>query len=211
MFAEVVMLLAVFISLFVCVEVFQRKTKINTELTRKVVHLGSTLLIALLPYRFSWDGIAATSAVFVIFMLLSKRRKIFQSIHKTRRTTYGEVYFPFSVFVLALFAQNHLVFAYSMLVLGISDSAAEAVGTKLGKHKLTGNKTVEGSTAFFLTSLSIGLVLLLSACDLAWTRILLISLAVSLVSTAAEALSSKGADNLSVPLSIAAVSILLGL
>lgn len=60
-------------------------------------------------------------------------------------------------FVTVLFSKNIAI--SGMLVLIFSDTFAAIIGINYGKHKIVGNKSVEGSAAFCISSLIAGQVM----------------------------------------------------
>jgi uncharacterized protein (TIGR00297 family) len=103
------------------------------------------------------------------------------------------------------------IISISILVLAFSDAAAAIVGENLAAPHLyyltSDKKSVEGSAAMFVTTLLVVLILLNYSLNLNFDFrfTLLLALAVSLFATAWEAISSKGFDNLTIPLSAAFV------
>jgi len=115
------------------------------------------------------------------------------------RRAWGIVWFPLAFLALLLSVQNAQVIAFSMLVLAVCDPAATVAGKLLAKdnYQLTGDpKSLFGNAAFFAAFLLLVWVHLPFGMWLGWGNLL----ALGLVLTAAEALGSRGLDNLIVPL-----------
>ena len=95
-------------------------------------------------------------------------------------------------FLILIFEKNIAI--YSMLILCISDALAALVGKKWGRNKIY-NKSFEGSLAFFLISILIGIFFL---------DIKLIGLFfLSIIATIVELIPSPINDNIIVPFSVA--------
>ena len=116
---------------------------------------------------------------------------------KTGERLGGLVLYPFSELLLLVFMDTGFLSAVSviagMLVMGFGDSAAAVAGNAFGRTRL-GSKTAEGSAAMYAASF---IVFLFSAES--WYTSLLLASCVTVI----EALSPRGWDNLTVPLSAA--------
>jgi phytol kinase len=196
-----------YLAWFGLVEVTARWQHLGREVTRKWVHLTAGISVAMLPLVMSLREIAYLGIVFVPALLLSRHFRVLRSIHDVARKTWGEVYFPLSVVPTALFAPDSLAFTYGVLTMAISDVLACVVGQRWGRgrhwHART-TKTVAGSAAFFVSTLTIGVILTLSATHQLFASLTL-SLAVAIVGTVVEAGAKGGLDNLLIPPSVVGV------
>jgi dolichol kinase len=133
------------------------------------------------------------------------------SHHKVAGKSLGSFLFFVSLYLCflasALTARKEF-FVIPLLVLSFSDVAAAVVGRSPGKYPLPqmkwpgpAGKTVAGSTAFFISTLVI-LFVSLHYLGSPLVRSLLMAFAISLPTTASEALSPRGIDNFSIPLTI---------
>lgn len=115
------------------------------------------------------------------------------------RRAWGIVWFPLAFLILLIGVQDDHTIAFAMLVLAVCDPAATIAGKLWAKknYQLTGDpKSFVGNVAFLL---SFGVLVLLHlpfGAWLGWGNLL----ALGLMLTAAEALGSRGLDNLIVPL-----------
>jgi phytol kinase len=183
---------------------------INPEYTRKLAHSFATLssLIFLVAIESHWY-ILILGLFFFLLLLASNRKKLFRSIHGVNRNTAGSYLLPvavYSVFFISQSTSNSLLFILPILLLGISDPLAGLAGyhyrhrinrITIFKHKL--DKTILGSTMFFVSSLVISLITL-HLFDYAFPKFVLFSLFIAVVTTVTELLSPYGTDNLTVPL-----------
>lgn len=193
-----------FLVLFGFAEILHHKFKVDAELTRKTVHLGTGLLTLLFPLMLTsyWSVLALCSS-FAVILLLSKRFNFLKSINAVPRTTHGSILYPLAVFLAFLMSytqHNTLYFYIPILILAICDTLASLCGQKWpwGKFKIMGNcKSLSGCMAFFISSFLIIYPFLL-ANNL--QNAFFISIAVALSTTLSEALTGKGFDNITVPL-----------
>lgn len=196
---KVIIFAFLYLLLFIGVEVIAKRTKINTESSRKLVHIVAGTTAALLPLVMTFHEIIALSILFIPVMLISKRANIFSSIHSVKRSTFGEVYFPLAILLTALLFPRNSEYMYGLLVLGISDGSASIIGQKYGKKKyqLFGHKkSYAGSLAFFIATLVIGIIILAHFTDMAIGLILVISILLAAFLAMVEACLHKGLDNL---------------
>lgn len=204
---KIIIASACYLAWFASVEAVARWQQLGREGTRKWVHLTAGISVAALPLVMSLHEIAYLGMVFVPTLLLSRHLRVLRSIHDVERQTWGEVYFPLSAVLTALFAPDGVVFAYGVLTMAISDVLACIIGQRWGsgRHWYAGTtKTVAGSAAFFVSTLIIGVVLTLATTHQLFPSLAL-SLAVAVAGTVVEAGAKRGLDNLLVPPSVVSV------
>lgn len=190
--------------------------KWSPEATRKIVHIITGILVVTTPLFFkSKLPLIVISLIFASINFLAIRFDFFKGMHNTKRRTYGTVFFPLAFIILLLLCwENHkIVLFISMLIMAISDASAAIVGENI-KHPHVYNligetKSVEGSITMFITSMVIVFIGLEFGNKYVPIRYsptpgesLWIASIVGLIATVTEALSVKGSDNLSVPLSV---------
>lgn len=146
------------LALIVGVELIKRKFSIPIFITRKVAHIGGSLIAFTSPYFLSQKEVIFVALALAVILSLTRGTTLFSSIQGVKRNTLGEVYLPISVALCAIFflPNSVLAFQFGMLVMGISDGLAGLVGEGLGKKylKVFGHrKSVEGSSAFFFSTL----------------------------------------------------------
>lgn len=128
---------------------------------------------------------------------------------------FGLVFYAVSYTLLALFfSDKPYILAAGIIPLAYGDAAASLVGQKFGRHQynVLGKKSWEGSVGMFLVCflmivasyLLFGYLYVLSILNFA-----VAAFAVAVVATILEAITPKGLDNLTVPLSSAIVFLLL--
>lgn len=191
--------------IFTVAEVWRARANPAVESTRKLVHFANGVLCMFLPWLIGspWT-LLALSAGSAGTLAVARRLKLLQSVLGVERRSAGDVLFPIAVFLLFLVARHNAVFyLISMVTLVACDSLAAILGGAYGRHGYTvegDRKSLEGSGVFLLTAfLGVHLpLLLLTPIDRAASVI--ISLQLALLVTSFEAISSRGWDNLFVPL-----------
>lgn len=181
---------------------------LHSEISRKILHFTSSISAGLSVFitedKFLLITIGIAASIITYFLI---KLDIFKSIHNERAKSWGIFYLPlaYTLMILFLFPANETAIFSSMLILGVADSLAAAVGSfKANKYyKLTGDqKSLVGSVTFFLSTFMI--IVLFSSTqflnNILLIDIVLVAFTSGLLLTAIEAISSKGIDNLTVPL-----------
>jgi phytol kinase len=193
-------------------EGLRRTTAADTEITRKIVHIGAghAIVLAWWLHTPAWMGIAA-AAVCSAVALLSYRYPLLPGINGVGRQSLGTFFYALSIGVLtAIFWPLDLpqYAVLGILVMTWGDGLAALVGQNLGRHpyRILGNtKSWEGSLTMTLASLVVCLLVL--GLTAGWTAAVLgTAVAVAVVATLLETLSFYGLDNLTVPLGSAALA-----
>jgi uncharacterized protein (TIGR00297 family) len=123
---------------------------------------------------------------------------------ETDRSTMGTVYFPASMaFLIWLFwDQARYLVAAGMMLMTWGDGMAAVIGQRFGKHVYTilgDRKSLQGSVAMFLFGWVSLLVVLALLSPLSPLQVLVLGTVTALFATLLEAISARGADNLTVP------------
>jgi dolichol kinase len=183
---------AYFLTLFIGIEFIARKTSIPKELSRKLAHIIAGVSAAFLPSIMPFSSIVILAVVFLIVMILSRHFHLFKSIHDVKRHSYGELFFPVAIGLMALLFPEAMFYTYGILVMAIADGLAGLLGAQFGRkvYRLgNAKKSCIGSAVFFVTCSAIG-----------WIIMPHIGIfAIALVLTLVEAASTKGVDNLLLP------------
>ena len=219
-------LASAFLLLFGVAEILYHKFKVKVELTRKLVHFGTGMITLLFPVMLDnqWF-VLFLCASFAIILLTSLKFNFLKSINAIERKSHGSILFPLAVYGCYLVYDHYknkfgktddqyIYFYLPILTLAICDPIAALFGKKFpyGKFK-TGKetKTMVGSSAFFVSSiiLSISMLLCFSKDALSPFHLVLVSVAIALFSSVAEAFSGKGSDNITIPACVVTVLIFL--
>lgn len=194
------------VMLFVSGEVLRRYFLVETEYTRKLSHMGAGFIVILFPWLLSdlWT-VLVLSIAFAVILLGGKLTGQLNSVHSVERRTSGAYYYPFAVLGLFWLSEGDpLLYCPPIAVLAISDTGAAIVGKRSGKRRyrvMDGARSVEGSLTFFALTFGIMVFSLALAGRPGWPEMLLVTLVVSVMATATEAVSVRGIDNLFIPYS----------
>ena len=189
-------------------------------MTRKFAHMTATLSTTPFPFLFNdhWY-VLFLAGVFFVLLFMSRNTRHLKSIHDIDRFSVGSYMLPLSIYLTFLISfriGDPFLFILPMLVLAISDPLAGIFGVSItiGNSKIrifsrTLEKTYAGSLTFFISSLLISMIAISIRNWYLGIETFFLAGAVALVGTIVEMLSPKGSDNLSVPLSILAVLVVL--
>lgn len=201
--------------LTVAMETLDRRGVFPQWLARKVLHVGAVGACALAPLLL--EDLGALIAVVLIatltLLVLVGSGRFFRE--SSGRPGWGIALFPLPYLALLLLfptSAHRWLIVLPMAVLAFSDAAAAVVGIRVQSpcyHLIADRKSLAGNAAFALTT---ALLLLLWPSPLnAWPLhlLLLATLLLTLLLTAAEALGSAGWDNVWVPAGSAAMLVAL--
>jgi dolichol kinase len=195
------------------------ETSYGTELIRKGIHMSSLAIpvvyyfitretaLGILVPLFLLFGISDLARVFIPafgsfyerwFGFLLRRHELAEGHKRLNGATYVLLSAALCVW---LFPKMIVITAFAILI--VSDTAAALIGRKFGKHPLVQSKSIEGSTAFFISALMVVAI----APKVQYLPLeYVIGAVAALVGTAVEAVSGELVDdNLSIPLSISLV------
>lgn len=187
----------------------------NSEVTRKVVHIGTgnVILFAWWLHIPAFVGVGASVLASVV-TLLSYSFPILPGINSVGRKSLGTFFYAVSIGVLVAWfwtINRPQYAALGILVMAWGDGLAALVGQRFGKHpyKIWDNKkSWEGSGTMAVVSFIVSGLIFLSVQGNNW-QTWLVSLSVALLATTLEAFSVYGIDNLTVPLGSAALGFCL--
>lgn len=207
-------LAAAFLALFGSAELLYHQFKVKAEVTRKYVHIVTGLLTMLFPILIvnHWLVMALCGS-FLFILLASLRFNKLPSINGVTRISKGSILYPIVVYAcyLVFTLTNDLTYFFlPILLLALCDPLAAFVGKRFPWKPYTtfGNvKTLSGSLAFFISAFAISLIFYSTGNPFIS---LLISLALSTLTTLAEAVTHKGYDNLTIPATAVATLLLMG-
>jgi phytol kinase len=196
-------------------ETLYRRTSTNSELARKVVHIGTgnVILVAWWLQIPAWVGISA-SIIASIIALSSYYIPILPGINSVGRKSLGTFFYAVSIGVLIAWfwpIQQFHYAAIGILVMTWGDGLAGLIGHHYGQHpyEVWGmKKSWEGSLTMAVTSYTVSSLILLVVQGNVW-QTWLVPVAIAIVATLLEAFSKLGIDNLTVPLGSAALSFYL--
>lgn len=216
---NVALLTAAFLTLFGVAEFLYYIGKVKVEYTRKLVHVGTGLLTMLFPIMLGnhWLVLFLCGS-FALIILASLRYHFLQSVNGIDRKSHGSIAYPIAVYGCfwvydyyksrGLGAHHPSLYFYlPILILALCDPIAALMGKAFPKGQYTigkDAKTVMGSMAFFVTAALISgcLLVFFASGDVKFPSIISFSLMIALMATAAESLSGKGLDNLTIPATV---------
>lgn len=185
---------------------------LQNELRRKALHVLTGLMALGLPYVLREPCLVLTTLVAVSGWMLAVRRvpalaaRFGGVLHAAGRLSYGELYFALALAGLLLVCEpGSVMYVVPVLVLTLADTAAAVVGRALPwlPYGRDGNrKTLSGTLAFVVTAFVVCAAVLGAATHLTAGAIVAGALSVAMLASLAEALSSKGLDNLTVPAAV---------
>jgi len=186
----------------------------DSEITRKVVHIGTgnVILLAWWLNIPTWVGITASILASTV-TLISYKLPILPGINSVGRQSLGTFFYAVSIgLLIAWFWPTQPQYAVlGVLVMTWGDGLAAVIGQQFGRHpyKVWGmQKSWEGSLTMASVSYIVSSLIFLGVQGNVW-QTWVFPVAVALVSTGLEAFSMFGIDNLTVPLGSALLSFVL--
>ena len=192
--------------IFVC-EILYKKNLLSPQIFRATIHSLVGIGVSISPFIFeSFFQPIFLALVFFSINLFSYKNNQLKSFHDVNRDSLGTIFFPISFIILAIpFWENKYFITSSFMILAISDPLASVVGNFYKKahfYKISNEiKSIEGSLIMFLSTS----IILLFLSDHIFhgfnTNHLTITIFLcSVFITISESISTKGSDNLSIPL-----------
>ena len=209
-FIHLLWLSSFYLILFGTAELLYRVAKIHVEYTRKFVHIGTGLLTMLFPLMFTHYGwVIFICAAFFVVLSISLKFGFVPSINAIQRKSHGSLSYPVVVVIAFMFyyfktkgvSHEYFYFYLPVLTMALADPLAAYFGSKFPRGKYSfgqEQKTLTGSLAFFIVALALSFFLIPNPN-------LFFLLVIPLVATVTEAITSKGLDNLTIPVSVIAV------
>lgn len=189
------------------VSLMQKKWHLKEENSRKLIHilLGNWVFIAM--YYFTSPIAAAIVPMLAIIMnYLSVEKGLIKAMERSENKTFGTVWYAVSLLLLissALYLDKPYLALGGILSMAYGDGLAAVVGTKWGKIKLPakfGDKTLEGSvTVFSVVAVITGFL----AYIYLPVPFILVGVAAGFCGMLLELFTTRGYDNLSLPIGIA--------
>jgi uncharacterized protein (TIGR00297 family) len=201
---SILALLGIAVTLFMLEKAY-RKFHWNNLVTRKFVHVLIGFLVCLVAFISpSAMPIIVVAAVFLVINFFAVRKNKLKSIH-VDRISYGTVYYPLSVLILSLWLYNSdkILFILSVLLLSVADTVASLIGRKFGRNHfiLIGEKkSMMGALAMLISAVLILSAGLIIGYRIIYYQALLYAVCLAIPIAAIELLSTRGSDNLLVPL-----------
>lgn len=205
-------LVGLFLILFLFVGIAEKirsSLKWSPEVTRKFVHIATGIVVFFTPYIFRTNiPLIVLAGIFTVINAISLKAEAFKGMHETERTTYGTVFYPISIILMAILFWNSYpqILQIGTLILALSDAFAAIVGGNIKSahvfHVTRDSKSIEGSLTFFITTFVIVVlgIIFLQKESLSLNTLIWVAFLTALVSTITETLSWAGSDNITAPL-----------
>lgn len=183
--------------------------KKGKEASRKFIHilLGFWWIFPMIFFNNVYIAIIGPLS-FVILNYISCKKDLIKVMERDDETKdgYGTVYYALSLLILAIFTfgvfNNPAVGFVGVLTMAFGDGLAALIGKKVKSKKYyikDTQKSVAGSlTMFVVSALIIGVYLAMYGTGLWIAK----TIAIAAIVTILEAVSIKGTDNITVPLSV---------
>jgi uncharacterized protein (TIGR00297 family) len=197
--------IGIIIFLLLLVEIGLKYFNLPVIYTRKFIHIITGLIVCLVAhYLYSNIPILIFAASYMFIDLWALKKGKFKSIHPDS-SSYGTFFYAISVFVLAslFWYENKPLFIITNLIMIVPDAMAAIVGEKFAKRyfvPLSEKKSLLGASTMFILAFIFVLWSLQFFYDRSIATDIMTTLIVSTIATVSELLSSRGSDNLSVPL-----------
>jgi diacylglycerol kinase (CTP) len=200
----------------------EKKSRKDVQLPRRIFHMMNGSIIAML-YLFYLEksdlvtflGIIA-SVIFIAEQVRLKYPELSDFFSKMNNLLYrAEEQFeiasamPYAAScLLVVFAFPKAIAIITVLFLALGDPLAAIVGIKYGKHKITSNRSMEGSIAFFWISFAICFFIMKYFHDNIW-QILLFAFFGGIIGLVADFIETRLDDNITIPFISAPLLLLL--
>jgi len=202
-------------------EVLARKNIISKSLSRKLLHITTGFIVVYSPFVLqSFWIVTFVGIAFSITNYILIKRKVLKQINDTQTVNLGIFYYPLSflISILLFWNVNKFIISLSFLIFSIGDALAALVGnssaTKYFTRITKEPKTFNGSITFILSSFFLLWIVKLTLwknfnfIDYDWLSFSFLALIFSLLGGITEAISTKGTDNLSLPIVLSSATMM---
>lgn len=206
----IALVLAILLGAMAALKAYARRCAPHPEWVRKLLHMSMGLVTLGFPWLFSesWPVLVLATCACAYFAALRVpgplQRHLGGVLDSVERDSPGEIYFALAVAILFVLARGDVVlFTIPVLLLTFADAVCALIGVRYGRLRYPtgeGEKSAEGSAAFFAVAFGCAHVPLLLFTQTGRLETLLIALTLALLMTFVEAASWRGLDNLFLPL-----------
>jgi phytol kinase len=200
----------IFMIILLMGEILHVMFKLRAEYSRIFSHIFTGLASLFFVQFFSdhWYVIALCIQS-SLFIYITKKFDLLSSHHNVERITNGSSLFFIGIliaYLISLYKRDFSIYIIAVAILSLSDPSASLLGLNMKRGFLPAmtasgpGKTYLGSIGFFITAFIILVVGLSHFYSMNLSRLLSYSIMIALLATTVEAISSKGTDNLTVPI-----------
>ncbi len=199
------LLITIYVLLLICLfaitDFIKDRLLIDSNSSRKFVHIASCITVCTFPYTLKNIEIYLICFIFVIITSFTKYKGVFKSIHSVNRITFGAEAYPIGVLIATYYflPLDKTAFIYGILVGGFSDSMASVIGKYYGYREIVvfgQKKSLGGSLSFFITTVIISYsIIFILGIEMNIISILIIAF----ILTLAELVQTFGLDNVTIP------------
>lgn len=211
-FIPIVIVTIYLLILLVIAEWMSRWQNVDSELTRKIVHIGTGNVIILAWWlNITNDVILFASIVASVVAITSYFLPILPSVNGVGRKSLGTLFYALSIGILTtLFWQegSKQFTSLGILIMSYGDGMAALIGQNWGQHpyQIWGNKkSWEGSLTMTLVAVLLTIIIFSLVNGWQW-QYLMIAAIVGIFATILETFSQIGIDNLTVPVGTAFIA-----
>jgi len=192
-------------SIFLISIIFKKYNKNNTEILRKIIHIGIGPLIPIAQFlKIDQNSALIFTGIIFLMVLINYAYKLFPTIEDVERKSYGTLFYCLSLFILIyLFWDtnpNALITGFFIMTFG--DGLAGLIGKSFNSKSwilFKQKKSLYGTLTMFLTSL----IVVCSAGYAQQNSLNLNYFTIAFLATFLEQFSVLGIDNLIVPITSA--------
>ncbi len=177
----------------------------QTELSRKVIHIGTGAVVPL-AWFFAIPSVIAIpcAAVITLITAINHQWRLIAAIEEIDRNSYGTIAYGFAITVLLVqfWPDRPDAVTAGVLVMALGDGLAGLIGRQLNTLRWTifgQTKSIAGTTTMAIVSM---LVLVILSKSTNHTISVPVAIAMALGATGLEQISMRGIDNLTVPLGV---------
>jgi len=214
-------LASITIFFLVTFELLARKNIISKSLSRKLLHITTGFVVVYSPFVLqSFWIVTFIGIAFSVTNYILIKRKVLKQINDTQTVNLGIFYYPLSflICILIFWNVNKFIISLSFLIFSIGDALAALVGnsstTKYFTRITKEPKTFNGAITFILSSFFLLWIVRLTLwknfnfIDYDWLSFSFLALIFSLLGGITEAISTKGTDNLSLPIVLSSATMM---
>lgn len=201
-----ILFIAIIIALLVINEFLYKKFDVKTETSRKIAHvLAGICSVIFLPLVGNSIIVIGLGIFFFLVLLFTRKIGMLDSVHKVDRKSVGSLIYPLPIsfcYTISVYYNDPIYFYLPVLTYAISDPFAAIIGINfpIKPYQIRNHtKTWSGSVTFLITSFVICFEAFITFSVYPFYLIIVISIIISILTTFIEAISTKGYDNISIP------------